>query len=95
MTKINVGNLVLDINSKLGVNTVVADSGNQSASFSGTIDTGSYSLNALISGSIYGGLPNNKITAFAALESTGKTFLALTTVKSFLDKSPRKYRSVF
>ena len=29
------------------------------------IDTGSYSFNALLSGSIYGGLPGNRITAIA------------------------------
>lgn len=50
------------------------------------IDTGSYALNALISGSIYGGVATGKITAFAGEESTGKTFYALETVKNFLDK---------
>ena len=50
------------------------------------IDTGSYTLNALLSGSIYGGLPANKITAIAGEAATGKTFFALGIVKSFLDK---------
>ena len=50
------------------------------------IDTGSYSFNALLSGSIYGGLPNNRITAIAGEAATGKTFFALGVVKSFLDK---------
>ena len=49
------------------------------------IDTGSYSFNALLSGSIYGGLPNNRITAIAGEAATGKTFFALCVVKSFLD----------
>jgi len=49
------------------------------------IDTGSYSLNAAISGSIYGGLPANKITALAGDESTGKTFYSLNVVKKFLE----------
>ena len=49
------------------------------------IDTGSYSFNALLSGSIYGGLPNNRITAIAGEAATGKTFFALGVVKSFLD----------
>jgi RecA/RadA recombinase len=52
------------------------------------IDTGSYSFNALLSGSIYGGLPNNRITAIAGEAATGKTFFALGVVKSFLDKDP-------
>ena len=48
------------------------------------VDTGSYILNALISGSIFGGLPANKITALAGESSTGKTFFALSIVKHFL-----------
>jgi RecA/RadA recombinase len=51
------------------------------------IDTGSYVLNALVSGSIYLGLPGNKISAFAGSEATGKTFFALTAVKNFLDET--------
>ena len=50
------------------------------------IDTGSYSFNALLSGSIYGGLPGNRITAIAGEAATGKTFFALGIIKSFLDK---------
>ena len=52
------------------------------------VDTGSYILNALISGSIYGGLPANKITALAGESSTGKTFFALSIVKHFLTSNP-------
>ena len=52
------------------------------------VDTGSYILNALISGSIFGGLPSNKITALAGESSTGKTFFALSIVKNFLDGNP-------
>jgi len=51
------------------------------------VDTGSYILNALISGSIYGGLPSNKITALAGESSTGKTFFALSIVKHFLSNN--------
>ena len=50
------------------------------------VDTGSYSFNALLSGSIYGGMPANKITAIAGEAATGKTFFALGIVKAFLDK---------
>jgi len=52
------------------------------------IDTGSYSFNALLSGSIYGGLPGNRITAIAGEAATGKTFFALGICKSFLEMSP-------
>jgi len=51
------------------------------------IDTGSYALNGLLSGSIYGGLPSNKITAIAGEAATGKTFFALGIVKAFLEKN--------
>ena len=49
------------------------------------IDTGSHSFNALLSGSIYDGLPSNKITAIAGESATGKTYFALGMVKQFLD----------
>ena len=52
------------------------------------VDTGSYILNALISGSIFGGLPANKITALAGESATGKTFFALSIVKHFLGSNP-------
>ena len=52
------------------------------------IDTGSYILNALISGDIYGGIPTNKITAFAGETATGKTFFVLGIVKQFLANNP-------
>ena len=52
------------------------------------IDTGSYIFNALLSGSIRGGLPANKITAIAGESATGKTFFVMGMVKSFLDANP-------
>ena len=52
------------------------------------IDTGSYIFNALLSGSIYGGLPSNKITAIAGESATGKTFFLMGMVKNFLDANP-------
>ena len=52
------------------------------------IDTGSHIFNALLSGSIYGGLPSNKITAIAGESATGKTFFLMGIVKNFLDKNP-------
>ena len=52
------------------------------------IDTGSYVFNALLSASIYGGLPANKITAIAGESATGKTFFTLGLVKHFLDMNP-------
>ena len=47
------------------------------------IDTGSHIFNAVVSGSIYGGVSSNKITAIAGESSTGKTYFALAVVKNF------------
>jgi len=52
------------------------------------IDTGSHIFNAVLSGSIYGGIPSNKITALAGESATGKTFFVLGMVKHFLDSNP-------
>ena len=53
------------------------------------IDTGSYTLNALFSGSIYGGIPSNKVSALAGDPATGKTFFALQMAKQFLLDNPK------
>ena len=76
---------------------IIKETGNEYASLvsegveagdvSSYIDTGSYALNALLSGSIFGGLPSNKISALAGEAATGKTFFALGIVKHFLDKN--------
>ena len=55
------------------------------------VDTGSYIFNALVSGSIFGGVSGNKITAIAGESSTGKTFFSLAVVKHFLDSNPDSY----
>ena len=55
------------------------------------IDTGSYIFNGLVSGSIFGGVSRNKITAIAGESSTGKTFFSLAMVKNFLDNNPDGY----
>ena len=66
----------------------VADDGISSGDCDTFVDTGSFIFNALVSGSIYGGLPSNKITALAGESSTGKTFFALSIVKNFLQSNP-------
>ena len=79
------------------LNTVISEIGNEYASVvsdgvstddvSSFVDTGSYIFNALVSGSIFGGIPSNKITAIAGESSTGKTF-TLSVVRHFLDTDP-------
>jgi len=77
---------------------VIKDSKNEFASFvsdgiaagdvESFVDTGSYMFNAVVSGSLFGGLPSNKITALAGESGTGKTFFCLSVVRNFLDLDP-------
>jgi RecA/RadA recombinase len=66
----------------------IVDDGVEAGDVDNFIDTGSFILNGLLSGSIYGGLPSNKITALAGESATGKTYFLMGIVKSFLDKDP-------
>ena len=52
------------------------------------VDTGSFIFNALVSGSINGGVPSNKITALAGESGTGKTFFCLGIVQNYLAENP-------
>lgn len=63
--------------------SIVAE-GLDGSDVTGFIDTGCYVLNALLSGSIYGGLPNNKISCLAGDPATGKTFYAIGIATQFL-----------
>ncbi len=49
------------------------------------IDTGSYALNAILSGSIKKGLPDNRSVMFAGEPATGKTFFTLRICKKAAD----------
>ena len=71
-------------NAKIAVDGIQAD-------VAGFIDTGSYALNALLSGTIYGGVAANKITGFAGEHSTGKTFFALAVARQWLMDNPEGY----
>ena len=80
------------------LDSIIKDSGNEFAGLvsegvaagdiNNYVDTGSYIFNALVSGSLFGGLPSNKVTALAGESSTGKTFFALSVVRNFLDSNP-------
>ena len=52
----------------------VVDNGLAGADISGFVDTGCYIFNAILSGSLYGGIPDNKIIAIAGESATGKTY---------------------
>jgi RecA/RadA recombinase len=62
----------------------IVDDGIEGADVDGFIDTGSYAFNALLSGSIHGGIANNKIIALAGESATGKTYFTLGIVSEFL-----------
>ena len=64
----------------------IVDDGVEAGDVSSFIDTGSLILNGLLSGSLNGGLPSNKITALAGESATGKTYFLMGIVKNFLDK---------
>ena len=66
----------------------IVDDGVEAGDVDSFIDTGSYIFNSLLSGSIYGGLPANKITAIAGESATGKTYFLMGIVKNFLDSNP-------
>ena len=80
------------------LNSIVKESGNEYANIvsegidgsdvDGFVDTGSFAFNALLSGSLYGGIPNNKIVAIAGESATGKTYFTLGIVHKFLSDNP-------
>jgi RecA/RadA recombinase len=59
-----------------------------SAEFNTFIDTGSYTLNAAFGGSLFSGFADNKIGGLAGESATGKTYLLLGIVRSFLKRFP-------
>ena len=66
----------------------IASDGIEGSDVTGFVDTGSYAFNALVSGSLYGGIPDNKIIALAGESATGKTYFALGMCKKFLEDNP-------
>jgi RecA/RadA recombinase len=62
----------------------IAKDGIVAGDFTGFMDSGSYTFNAVLSGTIYGGYAQNKITELAGPSGVGKTFFALTLIKLFL-----------
>ena len=67
--------------------SIVSD-GIAAGDVSGYVGTGSYLFNGFLSGTLFGGLPGNKITAIGGPTSTGKTYIAMDVLKGFLDENP-------
>jgi len=66
----------------------VVDDGLDGSDVGGYIDSGSMMFNALLSGSLYGGMPNNKIVALAGEAATGKTYFTIGILAQFLRDNP-------
>jgi RecA/RadA recombinase len=66
----------------------IVDDGLAGSDIGGFVDTGCYIFNAILSGSIYGGIPDNKIIAIAGESATGKTYFTLGIVSKFLRDRP-------
>lgn len=58
------------------------------ADITGFVDTGSYAFNALVSGSLKGGIADNKVLGIAGESATGKTYFALGIASQFLQDNP-------
>ena len=58
------------------------------------IDTGSLVFNGLLSGSIFGGVSDNKITALAGESSTEKLFSLSPLLRTFLILTPMLMHSI-
>lgn len=58
-------------------------------------DTGSYTLNLLLSGSVWKGHPDNFITVFAGESATGKSFFIIAMLKEFQKQYPNGMAFVF
>lgn len=74
--EVKTGNIkdAFDVLSDLNPEAAFLDDGSLS-SVNDWIDTGSLALNAIISGSLYGGVPMGRLTGFVGPESCGKTLM--------------------
>lgn len=66
--------------------TSMAADGTSSSEFDGYVDTGSYALNAALSGSIFNGIPNNKVTVFGGDPATGKCARGTEEIELYMDE---------
>lgn len=67
----------------------VVDDGIEWSDVNCYVDTGVYILNGLLSGSIYGGIAGNRTITLAGSAACGKTYAALSILKTFLDANPK------
>ena len=72
-----------DLNASLSKNSMYGETMDKSAfsKIDEYIGTGNYLLNACISGSLFGGVPNNRSVCYAGPSGTGKTFILLNNIR--------------
>ena len=59
------------------------------------IDTGSYALNAIMSGSVFGGIPEGRICGYSGPSGCGKTLMALKAAANFQKKDKQNQVVIF
>ena len=79
----NVSKLIAKIREKTGSTSFAESRYGEVTDF---IDTGSYALNRIISGSVFKGIPSGRITTIAGESETGKSLLAAQLMASALKK---------
>jgi RecA/RadA recombinase len=72
-----------DLNASLSKSSIFGETMDKSvfSKIDEYIGTGNYLLNACISGSLFGGVPNNRSVCYAGPSGTGKTFLLLNNIR--------------
>lgn len=76
-----------DINKEMAKHSTYGDTLDKStvSEIDHFIPTGNYNLNACLTGSLFGGYPNNRAVALAGPSGTGKTFLLMNAIKQAQD----------
>jgi RecA/RadA recombinase len=69
-------------------NTTILEDGESSAEFDSYIDTGCYALNIALSGSLFNGMPNNKVLTLAGESAVGKTYFVDGILSQFQKINP-------
>lgn len=79
---------IKDLVRAVGDEAALLSEGTNTGELTGFVDTGSYIVNAVLSGSLYGGIPENKVTIIAGESTTGKTFFCISVAQAFMAKHP-------
>jgi RecA/RadA recombinase len=72
-----------DLKNKVDKSSILVNSEDIFNNQYGNVSTGNYMLNALLSASLLGGYPENRIISLGGEKGTGKTFLCLNAVREY------------